>query len=310
MSLKDVKAKIKAVKKTGQVAKAMEAVSAAKMRKAQEWALSARPYSYLALKILKSISKDKDALKHHLISGEVQLHPQNPLFIVITSDRGLAGSLNSAVLRTLQKDIEESNYNKAQIRFISIGKKANDFLNNRGQNIIANFGAFPDSLPIEEVRAIKDIILKEFYANNSDGIYILYNNFISTFEQKPVLHQILPLVSSEIEEMLDSIRPKRGKYAELFYKDEETTSIALHQFEPNPEAVLESLLPFLVETIIFQGALETKASEHSARMVAMKSAGDKAKEVTKDLTRDYNKARQSIITREMSEIVGGIEALK
>ena len=313
MSLKQVKAKIRAVKKTEQVTKAMEAVSAAKMRKAQEWALSARPYAFSAFKILKDIISGRDYTKHPLIGSDESKKVECALFIVITSDRGLAGSLNSSILRLLTRFISE---NKLQnnASFIAIGRKATEYVSRRKFETMFSQKSFEgrgncQRIAFEDVVSRREIAESNFRKGKFDRVYVVYTNFITTFAQEASMHQIFPLIPSEVESILLSVRPRKGKYASLFYR-EPVVKDALFTYEPSTEVVLDSLLSFLAETIIFYAALESKASEHSARMVAMKSAGDKAKEVVKSLTRDYNKERQSIITREMSEIVSGIESLQ
>ncbi|MEK7567496.1 MAG: ATP synthase F1 subunit gamma [Patescibacteria group bacterium] len=309
MSLKQVKLKIRAVKKTEQVTKAMEAVSAAKMRKAQEWALSARPYAYSAFKILKRIISQKEPIRHKLIEDRNGTEAKKALFIVLTSDRGLAGSLNSSILRLLANHLKENNYEKGNVSFITIGRKASEFVSRRNYLNLFSQKSFDDKTSLSEVIHIREIAEKTFRNGDFHKVYIVYTNFISTFEQRAIFHQLFPLKITEIESVLDGVRPTKGKYSNLFNK-ESSEKQTIYNYEPGVKSVLDSLLPFLAETIIFYAAIEFKASEHSARMVAMKSAGDKAKEVIKDLTRDYNKERQSIITREMSEIVGGIEALQ
>ncbi len=308
MSLKQVKAKIRAVKKTEQVTKAMEAVSAAKMRKAQEWALSARPYAFSAFKILKRIISQHEFTKHPLIGEKNGSDIKRALFIVITSDRGLAGSLNSAVLRLLSRLIKEKKL-EGKASFITIGRKATEFVARRKYETIFSQKSFDDKISLFDVVHLRHEAEKNFREGRFDKVYIVYSNFISTFAQEATSHQIFPLVPKEIEEVLLSVRPRKGKYASLFYRGPKEKKVA-YTYEPDAETVLDNLLEFLAETIIFYAALESKASEHSARMVAMKSAGDKARDVVKNLTRDYNKERQGIITREMSEIVSGIEVLK
>mgnify|MGYP003393446700 CR=1 FL=1 len=308
MSLKAVKSKIKAVNKTGQVTKAMEAVSAAKMRKTQEWALSARPYAFSALRILRKIVSDNTLEKNTLIALGGEEKYENPLFIVLTSDRGLAGSLNASVLRQLQKFITDSDLPKSS-SFMTYGRKGTEFLSSRGFNIISKNPSLPDRISIDQIREITGEAIELIKNEEVDSVYVIYSNFISTFAQEPAIRQVFPISMQEVEKSLEGIRPARGKFADLYVKDD-SVSNSPYTFEPDAESVLETLLPFLAEVMIFHSALESKASEHSARMVAMKSAGDKAKEMVKDLTRIYNKERQSMITREMSEIIGGIESLK
>jgi F-type H+-transporting ATPase subunit gamma len=308
MSQKTVKAKIRGVEKTRQVTKAMEAVSAARMRKAQDRALTLRPYALSAFNILRRVARDSEAMRHPLF-----LQPQNGkrLFIVITSDRGLAGNLNNAVLKKVMSYVREHEVTTTDSVFITLGKKATEFFRKKGFTTQKDFSGIPDNVPLNTFEEISKEVVAQFLKGNVREVVVAYSNFLSTFNQEGSLHQILPITLKDVEGVVRGIAPIKGKYSQEFNnRDMESLSTALYLYEPSVTKVLDDLLPYLVTLSLYHGALESKASEHSARMVAMKSAGDKARDIKKDLTRKFNKVRQSAITREVSEIIGGIEALK
>lgn len=305
MSLKSIKGKIRGVEKTRQVAKAMEAVSAVKMRKSQEQAISLRPYTVLAMKILKNISKNPELKNHKYLKDS---DANGVLYVVLTSDRGLAGTLNTSVIKAVQKDIAFKNLTNDSVSFICIGKKGADFFSKNGFKIVKHFDEISDQISIEDIKSVSKLILKMFNENKIGTVNIAYENFASTFEQKPTLHKLLPIDVVSVETIIKEIIPDKGKYSNLFrYDSEETQGLTI--FEPSQEEVLNNIVPYLINILLYHTNLEQKASEFSARMVAMKSAGDKAVEVKKFLNRKFNKIRQSNITREVSEIIGGIEAL-
>lgn len=305
MSLKSIKGKIRGVEKTRQVAKAMEAVSAVKMRKSQERAISLRPYTVLAMKILKNISKSPE-LNNHKYLKDSQI--KKTLYVVLTSDRGLAGTLNTSVIKAVQRDIELKELSNNEVSFIFIGKKGFDFFYKRGFQIEKHFDEIGDEVSEEDIKEVSSLVLEMFNKGDIGSINIVYENFASTFEQRPTLHKLLPIDVKSVEMIIREIIPDKGKYSNLFqYSNEEIQGLTI--FEPSQEEVLNSIVPYLINILIYHANLEQKASEFSARMVAMKSAGDKAVEVKKSLNRKFNKIRQSNITREVSEIIGGIEAL-
>jgi F-type H+-transporting ATPase subunit gamma len=305
MSLKSIKGKIRGVEKTRQVAKAMEAVSAVKMRKSQEQAISLRPYTVLAMKILKNISKNPELKNHKYLKDS---DANGVLYVVLTSDRGLAGTLNTSVIKAVQKDIVFKNLTNDNVSFICIGKKGADFFSKNDFKIVKHFDEISDQISIEDIKNVSRLILEMFNENKIGTVNIAYENFASTFEQKPTLHKLLPIDVVSVETIIKEIIPDKGKYSNLFrYDSEETQGLTI--FEPSQEEVLNNIVPYLINILLYHTNLEQKASEFSARMVAMKSAGDKAVEVKKFLNRKFNKIRQSNITREVSEIIGGIEAL-
>ena len=306
-NLKNIKQKIQSYRKTGTVTHAMEAVSAIKMRKSQMRALSGRAYAAAALSVLERISGTADAARHPMMQEREGM----PLFIVITSDKGLAGSFNSGVIRVAEKKLGEFNFsNKTAGVLVAIGRRGGDYFASRGYDILLRRENIRDDVLESDMRDITDEIVKRYDSRDIGSVYVIYQNFISTFEQEPVVKQIVPIRPEMMREMVAGIRPAKGKYAPQDLRGETARVPAAYTIEPDPDTVLSELLPKLLNIAVFHALIEAKASEHSARMVAMKNATDKAKEMAHNLTRTFNKVRQAAITREVSEITSGIEAMK
>ncbi len=303
MSLKGIKNKIQGVDKTYKVTRAMEAVSAVKMRKSQERALTGRPYAVAALSILHRVVGSRDLLHHPLLNNR---DVKKLGVIVITSDKGLAGSLNSSVLRKTEEYIKNSGIRKDKIGIVSLGRKGYDYFSKRGYLVLEDIKNLGDSVTKEELSTLTKNTVNFFMDGSFDKFVVSYSHFKSTFEQNAVVRQVLPLSVKEIEKTVKEILPKEGKYSTI---NEEDRTHELYTVEPDHETVLNSILPYLLQVKLYYSLLEAKASEHSARMVAMKNASDKARDLSKELTLSFNKARQAQITREVSEIVGGIEAM-
>jgi F-type H+-transporting ATPase subunit gamma len=311
--LKQIKSKIRSYEKTQTVTKAMEAVSAAKMRKAQLQALAGRPYATAAVSILARLSGTTGFQTHPLVKPAQKILPSGApltaegssasasatLYIVITSDKGLAGSLNSGVLRKIYAEMPED------VSVIAVGKKANDFFVSRNIPVTA-FHSNNDKVTPELIDEITIEALDRFTSGAVGTVKIAYQNFISTLEQKPVIHTVLPLSLEELEHVVEGITPAKG----AFSQHEEISSPAAYSVEFDGDIdALTALAPKLVSIFVYHALLESHASEHSARMVSMKSASDKAGEMEHKLTLQFNKARQAAITREVSEIIGGMEAM-
>lgn len=299
--LKAIKIKIVAMKKSQTVTKAMEAVSAAKMRKAQQQALRGRAYARAAAATLARVSGSRELLNHPLIARR---ELRRALYIVITSDKGLAGALNSGVLRMALRDIQESGYSQEEASIIAVGRKANDFFTNRGYRIEAYHENTAD-IATSAVRQLVEEAAERYASGKVDRVVIVYQNFVSTFEQRPTLRQVFPLSLEDLERVVEDIAPKRGAFSQPLRAE----APAVYTLEPSEGEVLNAILPRLAGIIVYHALLESQASEHSARMVAMKSASDKAGEKQEELTLQFNKARQAAITREVSEIIGGMEAM-
>lgn len=301
MALKHVKSKIIATKKTGQVTKAMESVSAVKMRKSQERAFASRPYVHAALRILSQLANSREGLNHPLAQSR---SGDKRLLIIVTSDKGLAGSVNSAVLKRAEEALATADVSTYDA--ICVGRKAVEFCKRNQVPVVHAFTNVRDDVGIEDVGDITADALEGFSTGAYNHVHIIYQNFLSTFEQEPTKRQILPLDPAEIHYIMRGIKPKTGVFSDRTAPQDTATAYTV---EPSPEVVLDTLIPQLVQIMIYHALLESKASEHSARMVAMKNATDKSKEMIKSLTILYNKERQAAITAEVSEITAGAEAM-
>jgi F-type H+-transporting ATPase subunit gamma len=278
----------------------MEMVSAAKMRRSQEAALIARPYAEAALKLLGNVTGSIKELEN-----DYPLAKRRPVqklcLLVITSDKGLCGSLNSSVLREASRIISE-NQDK-EISLITIGKKAEKFFRGK-QKIIAVFEGIGDTVELMETLPISRLIMKDFIAEDYDKVIAVYTDFVSTLKQNTKTRTLLPVSEKSLKKTVDEIGTDEiGRTKNM----KDTTE---YLFEPSAEEVLRSLLPNLVETQVFHVILESNASEHSARMVAMKNSTENAQELLEDLKLYYNTARQGKITQEMTEIAAGVTALE
>ncbi|MBI4085126.1 MAG: ATP synthase F1 subunit gamma [Candidatus Liptonbacteria bacterium] len=299
--LKQIKTKIRSIDKTRTVTKAMEAVSAAKMRKAQMRAIAGRPYARAAAAILSRVSGSK-GLENHPLTGIREI--KKALYIVITSDKGLAGALNSAVLRSALADIVKSKLPAPSVSVIAVGRKANDFFTARGFDVEA-FHLNTDEITSGFVHELVEEAAIRFENGAIDQVKIAYQNFRSTFDQLPTLRVLFPLSLGELEKVIHDILPARGAFSEI----KNGSYPKVYEVEPSEEEVLGAVLKRLAGIFVYHALIESQASEHSARMVAMKSASDKAEEMEHDLTLQFNKARQASITREVSEVTGGMEAM-
>jgi len=299
MALKQIKNKIVATLKTGKVTKAMEAVSAVKMRKSQQKAFVGRPYVHSAMRILQRLSESNEGLSHPFAKKR---ETAKSLVVIVTSDKGLAGSVNSAVLKKVE-EIFKKNQNVATI---CIGRKATEFAHRQKKEVLSSLTNVKDDVALTDVEAMTSLIIEQFETGEYSDVQVVYQNFISTFEQEPTLRQILPFDPAEISFIMQGIRPKHGKWSADTLQAE--TQI-IYTIEPSAEEVLNTLIPQLIQIMLYHALIESKASEHSARMVAMKNATDKSKELAKSLTLKFNKQRQAAITAEVSEITGGMEAM-
>ena len=304
-SLKNIKLKIISVKKTSTVTRAMEAVSAVKMRKSQERALSTRMFAAAALSALERLAGSADMSSYPLM----QSHPGKTVIIVVTSDKGLAGSLNSAIIKKAETEIRDRGLSVAETIIIAIGRRGADYFANRGYEVRVRHENVSDDISETDVRSITDTLIAAHTSGEVGTALVVYQNFISTFEQHPSMRQIVPVTAETMRDFVQHIRPARGKYAPTEATTDSHATMP-YSIEPSAEAVLAVLLPKLLNIAIFHALLENKASEHSARMVAMKNATDNAKERAKQYTRTFNKIRQASITREISEITSGIEAMR
>ncbi len=285
-STRDIRRRIKSVKNTAQITKAMQMVAASKMRKAQQAAQAGSSYAVLLQKMLRSLKARVDSSLHPLL--EVRDGGRH-LVILFSTDKGLCGGLNTNLLR------EAVGLDAESTVFVGSGRKGTQFLNRLRRALLADF-ALPDSPSFLQSKMLSQFCLEKFLSGEVNRISVLYSRFVSTLVQTPCLAQILPIAPDECateEEALPADMPESG-----------------YLFEPSAHDVLDALLPYSVHFRVYQMLLNARASEHSARMVAMKNATDNAKGLVKDLTLEYNKIRQASITSELLEITTAQMALE
>ena len=288
----------------------MEMVSAAKMRRAVASVLAIRPYAHAAWSVLTNLSK---AFEEFSGFGFLEIRPvENVLMIVVTSNRGLCGSFNTQIAKKIKEEIA----NPAKLRinrignkkiqsaladqdlvvdFITIGKKGEAMVRKTGKNIIAAFSDGASFAVAGDIKPLSKIVMEAYLAKKYDKVVIVYTDYVSAVTQQTRIRQILPISKIDIEKQIAEMDVVAKQYGLVGPKVE-------YKIEPSPQEVLEFIFPRLIEMQLFHAVLESSASEHSARMVAMKSATDNAKNLVKDLTLDYNKARQASITNEILEI--------
>ncbi len=294
-TMRDIKRRINSVKNTQKITRAMKMVAAAKLRNSQKKAEAARPFFIKTRTILADVVKYSGDLKEHplLIEREVE----NPLYIAINGDRGLCGAYNNNIIDR----VEECTEGNKDISLLLIGKKVRDYFRRRNYNIISEYVKIDDYPDFEFASKIADEVISLFTEGIVDGVYLIYTHFNSAISQTVKTINILP-VEPEIEgEEVQISRPdEEGE--EKFQVD--------YIYEPSPKEVLDILLPQYIENVLYSALLEAKASEFGSRMTAMDSATDNASEMIDELTLSYNRARQAEITKEITEIVGGAEALE
>ena len=288
---REIRRRIKSVKNTAQITKAMQMVAASKMRKAQQAALAGREYSALLNRVLVSLRDRVDPNAHPLLT---ERPGKRELVILISTDKGLCGALNTNLFR------ETSRLEQSETSFIANGRKGVQYLARSKRNLLADF-AMKDNPGFAETKQISKFALEKFVSGEVDKVTVAYTRFVNTLTQQPTLRTLLPISPFDLP------GAKEEKDAALA-----TNAQANHFgyiFEPSAEQVLDSILPEYVHFQVYQMALDSRASEHSARMVAMKSATDNAKQIVKDLTLEYNKVRQAAITTELLEITTAQMAL-
>ncbi len=299
---KNIKIKIRATERIHKVTRAMEAVSAVKMRKTQATAIAGRPYVSAALSILMRLTGTVEMARHPLArSREVK----KMALILITSDKGLAGSMNSGVIKEAVATIARSTAD-ANIDIYAFGKKGQEYFANRGYTIKESFENTYDEAPRSVVKKLSVELIEAFTASKYDEVLVVYSHFKSTMVHTPMTHRLLPFSLEAFERLAKDIAPETGKWEELAVSPE---SIA-YEIETSYTDVFAALAPRLLAVSLYHLLLESKAVEHSSRMIAMKNASDTSRDIIRALTSKYNKARQAAITSEVSEIVGGREALE
>lgn len=283
----------------------MEMVAAAKMRKAVDNVLASRDYSTLAWQMILDVSAKTEESLHPLLKERDQI--KKVAIVLITSNRGLCGGFNQQVIfKTLEYIKEEKEKNKeVEIEVITVGKKGNEVVARQGLNITAAFEKSDVIKEILEITPISHLIIDEYLTGNYDRVALVYTDFVSTLKQVPRVKQLLP-IEAEVDEMLGQVGEESREHKNIKTQEQKRGEEGVeYLFEPSPRVILNDLLPRLLEVQVYQALLESNASEHSARMVAMRNANEAAGEMIEELTLTYNQVRQAAITKEIAEIVGG-----
>ncbi len=290
-STKEIRLKIKSVQNTRKITKAMEMVAASKMRKAQDRMRNTRPYGDKIRNIVAHLALANPEYRHPFVVKRDAI--RNVGLILISTDKGLCGGLNTNVQRMVLQRVKQ--WEAEGVKFVAsaLGNKGFGFLQRLNANIVAHAVQLGDKPHLERLIGPVKILLDAYAEGRLDGVYIAYSRFINTMKQEPVIEQLLPLSAARFEQTPEEKRAYAWDYL----------------YEPDPQRVIDELMTRYVEALVYQSMAENMASEQSARMVAMKSASDNAKKVIEELQLIYNKTRQAGITKEISEIVGGAAAI-
>jgi len=290
---REVRLRIRSIKNIAQVTRALQAVSASKVRKAMQAMMNTRPYATKAWQVLTHIAGQPGRENlHSLLTRRNQVN--SVLVVLVTGDRGLAGPYTTNVVRFTGQQFD--NY-PVPVRYVTVGRKGRDLLLRRRKNVIAEFSNLPAAPSFADVSAIGRVVVDEFLLGNSDEVYLIYTDFFNMVKQVPTLKKLLPLEVSTGEGRVQDFRAaERGPAAAYIY-------------EPDQLAILDEIVPRFTALQVYQAILESLASEHAARMVAMRNATESASALADDLQLEYNKVRQQGITSEILDIVGGAEAL-
>jgi len=284
---KEIKTKIGSINNTQKITSAMEMVAASKMKKAQERMAQSRPYADTIRKVIGHVARGNLEYRHPYLDAR---DVKRVGYIVISTDRGLCGGLNSNEFKAVVQHAKAQRDNGVEVDFAAIGSKATGFFKRFGGRLLAQASGLGDKPSINDVLGTVQVMLDAFDEGKLDRLYVVYNKFVNTMKQEPTISQLLPLPESEAEDEVQS-----GSWDYLY--------------EPGPQAILDTLIRRFVEAQVYQGLVDNLASEQAARMVAMKSATDNAEDLIDQLQLVYNKARQAAITQEISEIVSGAEAV-
>jgi len=283
---KEIRTKIASIKSTQKITGAMEMVAASKMRRAQDRMNSSRPYAQKMLQVIRHLAKASPEYRHSFMAEQRDI--KHIGYIVVSSDRGLCGGLNSNLFRKLVVDIRQNANQGVEPKFVTIGSKALGFFKRFGGKVEAEVTHLGDKPHIEDLIGAVKVMLNAFENGEVDAVYIAYNEFINTMTQKPTIQQVVPLKAED---------------------DGPAGPIWDYIYEPDARVVLDNLLLRYIESLVYQAVVENGACEQAARMVAMKSASDNAGGLIDELQLVYNKARQAAITQEISEIVSGAAAV-
>lgn len=290
---REVRLRIRSIKNIAQLTRALQTVSASKVRRAMAAMLETRPYATKAWQVLTHIAGQPGrANLHPLLTRREQV--QNVIVVLLTSDRGLAGAYNTNIVRFCLQQFDKY---PVPVKYVTVGRKGRDLMYRRGKAILAEFTNLPAAPTFADVSAIGRLVVDDFLNGLADEVYLVYTDFVSMVRQTPTMKKLLPLEVGAAEERVAAFgQAARGPAAAYIY-------------EPGQEEILNEIIPRFTALQVYQAVLEAQASEHAARMVAMKNATDSATELAGALTLEYNKARQQSITSEMLDIAGGAEAL-
>lgn len=309
MKTKEIKQKMRSVGSIKKITKTMEMVSISKMRRAVDKALASRAYSKYALELLVNLSKDKEVTNPLMVAGKSNLpagRHGKELIVVIASNKGLCGGYHTNLFKALNMYLSakggSASDGKKDVKAITIGKYGEKICKKLGVPAFASFITFSEMSTLEQTKELSNLITSEYIKGDYASVKILYTEFLKATTYKPVMRELFPLSAETVKNVIEIAEEKLNvETAEKTFVD--------YKFEPDLETILESILPGLVDVVVYQTLAEAFASEHSARMFAMKNAGDSATTILEALTLSYNHARQDGITRELSEIVAGAEAL-
>lgn len=291
---RELKTRINSVKNISQVTSALAAVSTAKMQRAQKQVEATRDYAAKAFEILNNLAAGDS--KHPLLTSREEI--KHVAMIVITGDRGLAGAYNTSIVTLAEKFLAAST---VPVDIVAVGRKGRDLMIRRGYNVVASFINLPDPPSTLDTSPIAQVVVDDYLAEKYDQVFVAYTNFINLATREPVIKQLLPLKPHDFEGMAVA------EYVEEV--DLSGVSERSFSYEPGPDALLDAIVPRFTDLQVFQSYLEALASEHSARMMAMQNATENADVLIEDLTLERNKVRQTAITSEILDIVGGAEAL-
>ncbi|MGD2162472.1 MAG: ATP synthase F1 subunit gamma [Anaerolineales bacterium] len=296
-SAREMRLRIKSIENISQVTRALEAVSASRVRKAEARVSESRPYADKAWQVLRHLSLQPASEAVHPFL-QIREDIRNAIVILITGDRGLAGAYNANVVRYAMDTFGKS---EIPIRYISVGRKGREMLLRRRVDILAEFSDLPAEPTFADVSAIGRLAIDEFIQGHADQVFIVYTDFVNLLTQIPSRKMLLPVAFEEIPIGANSSQAKESRY-------DQDGPLPTYIYEPSQEALISRIVPRLTELQVYQAITESLASEHAARMVAMRNATDNAVELAGALRLDYNKARQQAITNDMLDIVGGAEA--
>jgi F-type H+-transporting ATPase subunit gamma len=296
-NLRDIRRRIKSVKNTAQITRAMQLVAAAKMKKAQDQALAGRDYAKQLKEVLVNLKQNVAEDAHPLL---VKREGDRELVLVISTDKGLCGGLNTNLYKKVRAEVSTG------AEFVTVGRKLRGTLEKLGKHLVADFEV-KDPVPFSEARPIAKLLTKLYLEGKYDKVSVAFTNYVSTLRQEPTIHQLLPIDPAGLGEEA-AYEGMTG--IDHGIADKQVALAKDYLFEPSANDVLGTLLPQYVNFQIYQMLVESRASEHSARMVAMKGATDNAKKFIKELTLEYNKLRQAAITSELLEITTAMKAME